>query len=66
MVGLGYDFVSGGSAGGTDLSRRPADDGRVAGHTYIAWCLAAVSLSVLAGLPVRHDPYVLSSQLNLL
>jgi hypothetical protein len=28
---------------------RLADYGRVAGRTYIAWCLAAVSLPVLAG-----------------
>jgi hypothetical protein len=28
---------------------RPADYGRVAGRTYIAWCLAAVRLPVLTG-----------------
>ncbi|MDP1910432.1 MAG: hypothetical protein Q8K85_19195, partial [Hyphomicrobium sp.] len=27
----------------------PADYGRVAGRTYVAWCLAAISLPVLAG-----------------
>jgi OFA family oxalate/formate antiporter-like MFS transporter len=49
MVGLGYGFVSGATAGGIGLYWRPADYGRVAGRTYIAWCLAAISLPVLAG-----------------
>jgi MFS transporter, OFA family, oxalate/formate antiporter len=49
MVGLGYGFVSGATAGGIGLYWRPADYGRIAGRTYIAWCLAAVSLPVLAG-----------------
>ena len=49
MIGLGYGFVSGATAGGIGLYWRPADYGRVAGRTYLAWCLAAVSLPVLAG-----------------
>jgi OFA family oxalate/formate antiporter-like MFS transporter len=49
MVGLGYGFVSGATAGGIGIYWRPADYGRVAGRTYIAWCLAAISLPVLAG-----------------
>ena len=49
MVGLGYGFVSGATAGGIGIYWRPADYGRVAGRTYVAWCLAAVSLPVLAG-----------------
>ena len=49
MIGLGYGFVSGATAGGIALYWRPNDYGRVAGRTYIAWCLAAVSLPVLAG-----------------
>jgi OFA family oxalate/formate antiporter-like MFS transporter len=49
MIGLGYGFVSGATAGGIGIYWRPADYGRVAGRTYIAWCLAAVSLPVLAG-----------------
>lgn len=49
MIGLGYGFVSGATAGGIALYWRPADYGRVAGRTYIAWCLAAISLPVLAG-----------------
>jgi len=49
MIGLGYGFVSGATAGGIGIYWRPSDYGRVAGRTYIAWCLAAVSLPVLAG-----------------
>ena len=49
LVGLGYGFVSGATAGGIALYWHPADYGRVAGRTYIAWCLAAISLPVLAG-----------------
>ena len=49
MVGTGYGFVSGATAGGIGIYWPPADYGRVAGRTYIAWCLAAVSLPVLAG-----------------
>ena len=37
------------TAGAIGLYWRPADCGRVAGHTTVAWCLAAVSLPVLAG-----------------
>lgn len=49
MVGTGYGFISGSTAGGIGIYWRPADFGRVAGRTYIAWCLAAVGLPVLAG-----------------
>ena len=49
MIGLGYGFVSGSTAGGIGIYWHRADYGRVAGRTYIAWCLAAVSLPVLAG-----------------
>ena len=49
MIGLGYGFVSGATAGGIGIYWRPADYGRVAGRTYIAWCLAAISLPILAG-----------------
>jgi hypothetical protein len=63
MVGLGYGFVSGATAGGIGLYWRLADYGRVAGRTYIAWCLAAVSLPVLAGtlfdMTHRYDTAVL-------
>jgi MFS transporter, OFA family, oxalate/formate antiporter len=49
MIGLGYGLVSGATAGGVGLYWRPADYGRIAGRTLIAWCLAAISLPVLAG-----------------
>ena len=49
MVGMGYGFVSGSTAGGIAIYWPPADYGRVAGRTYLAWCLAAISLPVLAG-----------------
>ncbi len=49
MIGLGYGFVSGATAGGIGIYWRPADYGRVAGRSYVAWCLAAISLPVLAG-----------------
>jgi OFA family oxalate/formate antiporter-like MFS transporter len=49
LVGMGYGFISGSTAGGVAVYWPPADYGRVAGRTYIAWCLAALSLPVLAG-----------------
>jgi MFS transporter, OFA family, oxalate/formate antiporter len=49
LVGMGYGFVSGSTAGGIGVYWAPADYGRIAGRTYIAWCAAAVSLPVLAG-----------------
>jgi len=49
LVGLGYGFVSGATAGGIAQYWHQSDYGRVAGRTYIAWCLAAISLPVLAG-----------------
>jgi MFS family permease len=49
MIGVGYGFVSGSTAAGVGLYWPPADYGRVAGRTYIAWCLAAIGLPVLAG-----------------
>lgn len=49
MIGVGYGFVSGSTAGGIALYWPPADYGRIAGRTYIAWCLAAICLPVLAG-----------------
>jgi MFS family permease len=49
MIGTGYGFVSGSTAGGIGVYWQPADYGRIAGRTYIAWCLAAIGLPVLAG-----------------
>jgi MFS transporter, OFA family, oxalate/formate antiporter len=49
MIGTGYGFVSGSTAGGIAVYWVPAEYGRVAGRIYIAWCVAAVTLPVLAG-----------------
>ena len=49
LIGVGYGLISGSTAGGIGIYWPPADYGRVAGRTYIAWCLAAISLPVLAG-----------------
>jgi MFS transporter, OFA family, oxalate/formate antiporter len=49
MIGVGYGFVSGSTAGGIAVYWPPAEYGRIASRTYIAWCVAAISLPVLAG-----------------
>ena len=49
MVGMGYGFVSGCAAAAVALYWPPADYGRIASRIYIAWCVAAISLPILAG-----------------
>ncbi len=49
MIGLGYGFVSGSTAGAVALYWSPADYGRMASRIYVAWCTAAVTLPILAG-----------------
>jgi MFS family permease len=49
MIGVGYGFVSGATAGGIGLYWPAAEYGRIAGRTYIAWCLAAICLPTLGG-----------------
>jgi len=49
MIGMGYGFISGSTAGGIALYWPSGDYGRIASRLYIAWCVAAVSLPVLAG-----------------
>jgi OFA family oxalate/formate antiporter-like MFS transporter len=49
MIGVGYGFVSGSTAGGIAIYWPPADYGKIAGRIYVAWCIAAISLPVLAG-----------------
>src|SRR5262249_47164715 len=44
-----YGLISGVTAGAVASYWPSADFGRIAGRTYIAWCLAAISLPVLAG-----------------
>ncbi len=49
MVGMGYGFISGAVAGGIAIYWSPEAYGRIASRLYIAWCIAAVTLPVLAG-----------------
>ena len=49
MIGMGSGFISGSTAGAIAQYWHKNAFGRVAGQMYIAWCLAAVSLPVLAG-----------------
>jgi len=49
MVGMGYGFISGCTAGAIARYWPPAAYGRVASRIYIAWCVAAISLPILAG-----------------
>lgn len=49
MIGMGYGFISGATAGAIPQYWRRDEFGRIAGQLYIAWCIAAVSLPVLAG-----------------
>jgi MFS transporter, OFA family, oxalate/formate antiporter len=49
MVGVGYGFVSGSTAAAIGDYWGPNHYGRIAGPLYVAWCLAAVTLPVLAG-----------------
>jgi len=49
MIGMGYGFISGLTAAAIARYWHKNAFGRVAGRLYIAWCVAAVSLPVLAG-----------------
>lgn len=49
MMGMGYGFLSGCTAGAIARYWNRNAFGRIAGELYIAWCVAAVSLPVLAG-----------------
>jgi MFS family permease len=49
MIGMGYGFVSGLTAAAIARYWHRNAFGGVAGRLYIAWCVAAVSLPVLAG-----------------
>lgn len=49
MIGMGYGFVSGLTAGAIAQYWHRNVFGLIAGRLYIAWCVAAVSLPVLAG-----------------
>ncbi len=49
MIGMGYGFISGSTAGGVAYYWPAGDYGRVASRLYVAWCVAAISLPLLAG-----------------
>jgi MFS transporter, OFA family, oxalate/formate antiporter len=49
MIGMGYGFISGSSAAAVACYWPSSNYGRIASRLYIAWCVAAVSLPVLAG-----------------
>jgi OFA family oxalate/formate antiporter-like MFS transporter len=49
LVGMGYGFISGATAGSIARYWHRNAFGRVAGQMYIAWCVAAVTLPVIAG-----------------
>jgi len=49
LIGVGYGLVSGVTAGAVASYWPKMEFGRIASRTYIAWCLAAISLPVLAG-----------------
>ena len=48
LIGTGYGFISGSTAGAIAHYWPPADYGRVASRIYIAWCAAAVTLPITA------------------
>lgn len=49
MIGMGYGFISGSTAGCISHYWHRNAFGRIAGQLYIAWCLAAVCLPLLSG-----------------
>ena len=49
MIGMGYGFISGLTAAAIARYWGRNAFGRIAGRLYIAWCVAAVSLPILAG-----------------
>jgi OFA family oxalate/formate antiporter-like MFS transporter len=49
MVGAGYGLISGSTAGSIAVYWPKPMYGRIAARVYIAWCVAAVTLPILAG-----------------
>jgi MFS family permease len=49
MIGCGYGIVSGMTAGAIAQYWHRNAFGRVAGQIYVAWCLAAITLPMVAG-----------------
>lgn len=48
MIGVGYGLISGVTAGAVASYWPKSEFGRIASKTYVAWCLAALSLPLLA------------------
>ncbi len=49
MIGIGYGFVSGATAGAIAIYWPKTMYGKITGKIYISWCVAAVTLPILAG-----------------
>lgn len=49
MIGMGYGFISGSAAAAVVAYWNAAVYGRIASRLYIGWCVAALSLPVVAG-----------------
>jgi hypothetical protein len=49
MIGMGYGFISGATAAAVAFYWNVRAYGRIASRLYVAWCVAAISLPVLAG-----------------
>jgi MFS family permease len=49
MIGVGYGFVSGSTAGAIAVYWPKTMYGKIAGKIYVSWCVAAVTLPILAG-----------------
>lgn len=49
LVGVGYGLVSGSTAAAIGIYWGANHYGSLAGRLYVAWCVAAVTLPVLAG-----------------
>ena len=49
MIGVGYGLIFGVTAGAVASYWPKTEFGRIASRVYIAWCLAAIALPILAG-----------------
>jgi len=49
MIGAGYGIISGVTAAAIARYWHKNAFGRVAGRLYVAWCIAAITLPVVAG-----------------
>lgn len=49
LIGVGYGIISGVTVGAVASYWPGSDFGRIASRVYIAWCLAAILLPILAG-----------------